>query len=279
MLLTKSYYVDELECWLRWHLNILQFDHVVIFDNESTINVNKILNKFPKNKIEYHFIQGWPDQFTLYNNHTKASKSQWIIPLDDDEYLYIGKEFNYSINEYISFLQKRYPSHMYYILWNNLMSKEPIQEKKELFINTHTYYSYKLLNRLYYYWPQDNGWGKCLINNNYKYNYFYLKNGSTGHIPLCLNNHSQTLLVNGKFVHREHINYPSESLFLQDCFIAHYQYKTKNDWILKCCSQRVNRKEESIVNKKKIYDMLYSKNYTMTECSLLKELWNRRYNE
>lgn len=275
MLLTKSYYQDELECWLKWHLNILHFDHIIIFDNESTVDVRKIINQFPQEKIEYFYIKGWPDQFSLYNDYLKRSKAQWIIPLDDDEYLYIGGKYKHNIKEYISYLQREYSNHMYYILWTNLLSKGYLQSKGDLFLNTHIYYSYQLLNRLYYYWPQDNGWGKCLINNDYGYNYFYFKKGSTGHIPLCLDNHNNVVLVNGKPISQEHINYPSETMFFKDCFIAHYQYKTKNDWIQKCDSMRVNRKEESIANKKKIYDMLYSPKPSLLECSIVKELWGK----
>ena len=94
-------------------------------------------------------------------------------------------------------------------------------------------------------------------------------------IFILRNNHNNVVLVNGKPISQEHINYPSETMFFKDCFIAHYQYKTKNDWIQKCDSMRVNRKEESIANKKKIYDMLYSPKPSLLECSIVKELWGK----
>ena len=108
MLLTKSDYPEELDCWLHWYLNILGFDHIVIFDNESPIDIQSVISKFPQDKIEYRFIPGWPNQYKLYTDYLKESKAQWVIPLDDDEFLYIGERYNYNIKDLIIAISSQY---------------------------------------------------------------------------------------------------------------------------------------------------------------------------
>ena len=97
LLLTRSYHSDELECWLEWYINILGVDHISLFDNESTIDVQGIISKY-KDKVSYRSISGWPNQHKLYSDYIKESEAQWVIPLDDDEFLYIG-------NKYLPFLK------------------------------------------------------------------------------------------------------------------------------------------------------------------------------
>lgn len=271
MLLTKSDYIEELECWLHWYLNILCFDHVVIFDNESPINIQSVISKFPKDKIDYRFIPGWPNQYKLYTEYLKESKAQWVIPLDDDEYLYIGKNYNHNIRDLINSLSIQHNKNKYYFLWVNLFSPEYLKSKSGLYVETHTAYSYKLCRKMRGSWPEDNSWGKCLINNSR--DYIYSTSYMGGHIPQCTNDDNTTILAcNGTEINSCSINNISE--INEDCFIAHYQYKSEFDWKLKCSRQSVYSQSISISSKKHIYNNLYSHKEPLSSCFLIKNLWN-----
>ena len=151
ILLTKNDHIDELECWIEWHSNVVKFDHIVVLDNESTIDAKQIcdkLNKTNNNKIEYCRIEGWPDQYKLYNDYINKSQSQWILTIDDDEYLYIGDKYNGNVNDFLSEMSIQYHTNKIYALWLNLMSKDEIQTKQDLYINTHTYATSTLSIRL-----------------------------------------------------------------------------------------------------------------------------------
>lgn len=269
LLLTKSDYPDELECWLNWYLNILKFDHIVILDNESPINIQDIISKFPQNKIEYHYILGWPNQHALYTEYLKKSKAEWVIPLDDDEYLYIGEKHNHNIKDLINYLYTSYRKNKYYFLWLNMFSPNYNKYRTGLFINTHTSYSYLACRRIYSSWPEDNGWGKCIINT--KLEYEYQTNSNVGHIPVCLNGDNTTVLYDGTETESAYI---SSNDFQQDCFIAHYQYKSDFDWERKCLRQVVHIPNRTNKSRKHIYRKLYEYKSMFKSCFLLKEMLN-----
>lgn len=281
VILTKSLYADELICWLEWHINIMGVDHIVIYDNESPIDILSIVSKFPQGKIEYHFIQGWPDQYTLYNSHLKETESQWVLPLDDDEFLYLSNKYE-NINTFISTLSQHYNRDMFYILWVSLLSGYKIQEHTDLFINTHTFYSFNACRKISGSWSRDSDWGKCLINTSHNYEY---KSGSktTGHIPQCVDNPKITpVLVNGNgtniinplSIQTGHLYYRKDERVLDtDCFIAHYHYRTKNDWIRKCKSWDVSSLHIDLHDKVYIYDKIYEYRSEFLPCVLLKDRW------
>lgn len=274
MLLTRSDYPDELECWLEWYLNILGFDHIVLFDNESQINIQSVLSKFPKEKIEYLYIKGWPNQYVLYTEYLKQSKANWVIALDDDEYLYIGERFNHNIKCLIEYLSQ-YEKNKIYLLWVNMFSPQYLKKRNGVYIKSHTAYSYNACRRLYSSWPQDNGWGKCLINNQFNYEYSHQSN--SGHIPECLNGDNTTILYDGTEIKGGHVD--SVNSIQEDCFIAHYQFKSDYDWEQKCIRPLADTQKRNIQSRKHVYRNLYDYSSTFKECVLLKELYIKYLNK
>ncbi len=268
VLLTKSDYTDELECWINWYLNILQFNHIVIYDNDSSISIPSIITKFPEDKIEYHPIQGWPNQYQLYTNHVRQSKANWIMALDDDEYLYIGEKFNHNIRNLIDYLYTTYRKNKYYFLWVNMFSPEYHRTRAGLYINTHTSYSYSACRRIHSSWPWGNDMGKSLINNQFDYEYSF--NKDLGHIPRCLNGDNTTLLYDGTVVNSVCVN--TQDKIQEDCFIAHYQYKSDSDWELKCSRPVASSQSYNLKSKKHIYRKLYEYKDMFKSCTLLKDL-------
>ena len=276
MLLTKQNYPDELRCWLNWYLNVIGFDHIAIFDNESPINVKDIISDYTSDKIDYNLIEGWSNQYKLYNDYIKSSESQYTIALDDDEFLYLGDRYKGNIKTFIESLSANYECYnKFYILWVNMFSPEHKSYRDDLFINTHTCYSYEVCNRIAGSWPEDNGWGKCLINTgNFEYEYLY---GRNAHAPKCLNGNDSLLLVYGNEyspIPYQHIRMNGQSLLNTDAFIAHYQFKSDKDWRLKCTRGRVDTTVNTILNKKHIYNEVQSHSKLFKDCTLVKDKWN-----
>ena len=276
LLLTRSYYPDELECWLEWYLNILGFDHIVIFDNDSTIDVQEIIKKY-KDRVSYRFLSGWPNQHKLYSDYIKESESQWLIPVDDDEFLYIGDKFNGSVKEFIQTMYSTYNKNKYYSLWVCMVSKEPMEKREGLFINTQDHYSYEAFYNLRRYWGIDNRLGKCFVNTDYSY--VYGNHSIAGHIPECLDGDNTTVLVNGNTTNGDWVIKDNEDIN-KDCFIAHYHTKSKEDWIIKCnrCSVRTGK---SLLSPRSlsVYDRLYQNKALFKPCTLLKDRWNNYLNK
>lgn len=274
MLLTKQVHSDELRCWLDWHLNVIKFDHVVLFDNESPINVQEIISNYPHDKIEYHLIKGYPDQNKLYNDHIKESNSEWSIALDDDEFLYIKDEL--TVNDLIKIISHEYHKYnKFYVLWVNLFSKDFIEKRSDLFINTHTYYSYEVFKHVKW---SDNGFGKCFINTGqYEYYYNYYKRA---HIPWCLNGNDRTLLAYGNdyryyscITYDHHVNLLNKSKPCDLCFIAHYQFKSNEDWILKCNRGLADNQYNFIKGFIDKYSDIYHHCELFKELSCVKDRW------
>ena len=158
-----------------------------------------------------------------------------------------------------------------------MFSKDKILTWDKPYIITHTYYSYEACKNLYNVWLQGNGFGKSLINLKYKWDYRF-----NLHIPKCLNGNTECITVNGDIVKRHNLS----KILLEseddehcayglnpDCFIAHYQFKTFEDWKTKCMTRRATNPLISIRNKVNVYDELYKYANTFKECTLLKDMY------
>ena len=102
VLLTKSYNLEDFKDWMSWHLNTCHFDHIHVFDNESTVDIKSVCESYG-DRVSYELIKGWPNQYALYNRYiNNENKAWWCLPIDDDEFLYM-KSFdnvNYMLLHY-----------------------------------------------------------------------------------------------------------------------------------------------------------------------------------
>lgn len=271
ILLTKSDHEDEFRCWLDWHLNVIKFDHAVVFDNESNVGIKSVCNEYG-DRVDYHFVSGWPDMNKLRNEQIKSSLAKWVIPLDDDEFLYVGDKYNHNVNEFLNSMYSVYHRNKVYIAWVNLMSKDEIQFKSDLYINTHTYYSNKALLNIYRYWRADNGWGKCFSNTEFPHYYSSHNRYSSGHIPRYTSGDNTAIYANGNKVLHEW--QPGGIEVNTDCFIAHYQFKTLNDWKIKCSRPLVDNQITKPAPYVHVYEKLYRYKSLFEPFTLIKDTWN-----
>ena len=128
MLLTKYLNPDDLREWLDHHLNVCKFDRVHVFDNESSYDVKSICAGYG-DRVTYELIEGQAYQYRLYDSYIECrSNAEWIMPLDDDEYLDIG-DFD-SIYDGIMYYRNKFPHmDMLAIRWKHLFPKKFKEER------------------------------------------------------------------------------------------------------------------------------------------------------
>lgn len=93
--------------WLEWHLNIIKFDHAIIIDNDSPVDIYSECLKY--NNVEYIKKIGTVSQSDLYTYYVNNSKSYWCLCIDDDEFLYISDKYQNSINNLLKSFSNEYP--------------------------------------------------------------------------------------------------------------------------------------------------------------------------
>lgn len=134
ILLTK--YLDALDMveWINHHLNVVKFDHIHVFDNTSNSDIKGVCDSYNEvygDKISYQKVYGHPRQYRLYDAYiNNISDAEWVMPIDDDEYLDIG-DFD-SVYDAIKYYDNKLPHMMVLgVRWKHLFPKKFHSERKE----------------------------------------------------------------------------------------------------------------------------------------------------
>lgn len=134
ILLTK--YLDALDMveWIDHHLNVVKFDHIHVFDNTSNSDIKGVCDSYNEvygDKISYQKVYGHPRQYRLYDAYiNNISDAEWVMPIDDDEYLDIGN-FD-SVYDAIKYYDNKLPHMMILgVRWKHLFPKKFHSERKE----------------------------------------------------------------------------------------------------------------------------------------------------
>jgi len=130
MLLTKYLSFEDMREWLDWHLYRCGIDHIHIFDNGLDFDLSE-LSKYYGDRISFEKVEGKPRQYALYDEYIlKKSEAQWIMPIDDDEYLNFSPEFKKLI-DVIQYYRKKIPLlNMLAVRWLHLFP-ESFQTERE----------------------------------------------------------------------------------------------------------------------------------------------------
>lgn len=126
--ITKYMNVRDMDEWLRWHIDVCHFDHIHIIDNDSTFDVNSVCERYGS-KVSCETIHGYPRQYAIYDDYVNnRSKSEWIMPIDDDEYLELSSEFA-TVADAISYYKAQLPDmELLAVRWKHLF---PLKFKSE----------------------------------------------------------------------------------------------------------------------------------------------------
>lgn len=99
LLITNTNNHFDFDLWIRWHLNYIKFDHIVVIDNSKESIVKNICAKHEK--IKYIKLEQQLSQSEIYNYYLNNSEAEWVLPIDDDEFLYLNNFV--TIKNYINY--------------------------------------------------------------------------------------------------------------------------------------------------------------------------------
>ena len=141
LLITASNDINIINDWLFWHINICKFEHIVLIDNSVTKNIKQCIK--PYSNIDYVSIDGNISQSDLYTKFVNQSNAYWVLPIDDDEILYIPDEYNNNINNFIvnnvMTMKERY--YKIGFSWLMMFSNGLLQKSGNSFLEDYNYYA------------------------------------------------------------------------------------------------------------------------------------------
>lgn len=240
LLLTKSYNLQDFKDWLDWHINKIKFDHIHIFDNESTVDIKSVCDTYG-NKVSYEKVIGFPDQYNRYNDYVNnRTEAWWVLPIDDDEYLWM-KNFD-NVNDMILFYQKKWKDmNKLSIRWKNMFPDNVNEERGEKSLMDFCKNSNEEWAKLF---DGGNKPIKTFVRTTDKI--FYSLDTRETHNPISLNRMSY--MCNGERVKGNW--YMGDLNTDNDLKILHFQFKSKTEWIWKCNNRsRVSMKNGVLYQK------------------------------
>ena len=237
-LITKSYYNFDIICWVDHYLNWCGFDHVTIYDNDTSccnisecfknddkVTVYKISDKELSNTI----------QTNLYIKHAKNSNYEWIFFCDDDEYLWFNKLKYKTINNFISILQTKNID-CFIIPWLMVSYeayKAPLNRTRSMKYDcSFTDCGLNDINKAVY---------KPLVKNNFKDIEFFTTHFiSNKKNYYNLTNYYTNNDVNGKNETNTIVPLISYTIKTSDILLPHYHIRSINEWNMKMERRRID---------------------------------------
>lgn len=272
VLLTKSYNLQDFKDWLHWHLDIIGFDHAHIFDNESSVDIKTVCDSYG-DKVSYELVKGWPNQYALYNRYiNNESKAWWVLPIDDDEFLYIGEKYNHNVMDMLLALDQKYKMNKLSIQWRNMFPFEYTKTRTKSLIENCNAWSNEACSAIFPLWRQDNRWIKTFTKNTGNWYWGIPHNG--GHNPSHCATKVDSVMPDGRIVKNSADNIGSPINSFNDVYIAHCQYKSDDEWQMKC-TKRISAANKSFnKNKPKVFSELYKHKDKFNKCEDLIKIWN-----
>ena len=273
VLLTKSYNLQDFKDWMHWHLDIIGFQRCHIFDNESSVDIKSVCKSYG-DRVTYELVKGWPNQYALYNRYiNNESPAWWVLPIDDDEFLYVSGRYKNNINVALLKLQQRFPDMMKLSMsWKNMFPLTFTKTRTTSLIENATGWSNIVSESLFNEWRQDNRWIKTLVNT--VHHWFWGRPHNGGHNPseYGTNNAIVSYMADGTVIRNcSDVVYPPKNEL--DLFIAHYQFKSDDEWKMKCANRVSAASTTFNKNKPLIYSLLYKPYKQFNVENKLVELW------
>lgn len=250
--LTKYMNERDMHEWLKWHIDICHFDHIHIIDNDSNFDIKSVCEQY-NGKVSYEQIHGYPRQYAIYDNYiNNMSTAEWVMPIDDDEYLEISNEFA-SVAEAISYYKGQMPDmEMLAVRWKHLF---PNKFKTERTGNVLDYCTREHLTLASTFHPFGDCGVKPIIHRTGKVQY---QEGiiHRGHIPL----HEKTSFAYGfdgrKLVENSFDQLPTDTTN-EKIRLIHCRFKGYSDYLNKYILNEGIQISDKIPHKKRfIFNLL-----------------------
>lgn len=92
LLLTRYFQREsDFDEWVQHHLS-LGFSHIHVFDNGTVFDLESACKKYG-DAVSYEKVEGHVCQYALYEKYIKGCNAEYVMPIDDDEYLWLAPEF------------------------------------------------------------------------------------------------------------------------------------------------------------------------------------------
>ena len=180
MLLTKHLDEPDMVAWLDWHLNRCGFDRVHVFDNESGFDVRRVCDRYG-DRVTYEKVEGHPRQYRLYDRYVNfQSQAEWIMPIDDDEFLDLGEFEN--VGAMLDYYRKKLPHlGMLAIRWRHLFPTDFNQKRTSTVLEYCTEENPELARK---FMKLGDGTIKCIVRRCGQIHYQETwENPAGGHVP------------------------------------------------------------------------------------------------
>ena len=232
ILLTKYSNPDDLIEWLEHHISKVKFDHIHVFDNESNYDVKAVCDMYGE-RVSYQKVYGQARQYRLYNAYINdLSSAEWVMPIDDDEYLDIG-DFN-SVYDAIQYYNNKLPHMMILgVRWKHLFPKKFHTEREGKVLDYCTEENPTLAKSFMHLGDTT---VKCIVKRygNVHYEETWETPGS-GHVP----KHScffGAVMCDGRAAFKCGIPNCPDHLEDERIRLLHCRYKGYSEWMAKYCN-------------------------------------------
>lgn len=309
LLITDSDNYYNIIDWLYWHLNIIGFEHAVVIDNSQNSILKKIVAKnLFGDKVSFHF---WPyklSQTGTYTEFVNKSEAWWVLPIDDDEYLYLNPDYYKNINDIIT-KSKNYLkiSFNWLMMFSNGLIEQ--NDKKESYLNKFKYY----LNNKNILTANDfEIYGsfydvKVMVNTSIKHLYSINKGTDTFVTKKQVNftdnnvnydyehmgNVHNPLTYYDKYYFAYNIAHDIETIgylsdrpasILDNAYLMHFKFRTLEEWNYKCYNRNKFSDTRDVFftrqylsdNIKKLYDKIHT---SLSLCNSAEIIYNKYRND
>jgi len=253
VLLTKSYNLQDFKDWMHWHLDIVGFQRCHVFDNESSVDIKSVCDSYG-DRVTYELIKGWPNQYALYNRYiNNESPAWWVLPIDDDEFLYVSDKYKNNVNVFLLANSKAHPDWCKVCVgWRNMFPATFTEERTNphMILNA-TGWS----NEASSIWQVGNRPVKTFVNTVYHYDWADKYGQHRTHNPFVIGNDKYGYTMNNERIDESWQRYAT--LGTEPIILYHYQFKCNSEWIYKCN----RRKSAGAVGFNKKFPTKYSELY------------------
>lgn len=204
VLIVKTDYSYNLVEWINYY-NTIGFDHIVIYDNDSSVNFKNITELYSNvNYIKIDFFV----QSELFKTHYKATQAEWVYFADLDEFLWFDLTKYKNVNDFIVKKSTELNTNIIGIYWIKIGSNKVI-EHRDNSINTTQIKTFKYINPKY----ESESWLKLIYKSNVNINEFNIH--FVNPITLIKDIHNNIITIDNIKVNN--YNYIND-----DCLIYHY---------------------------------------------------------
>lgn len=269
VLLTKSYNLQDFKDWMRWHMDIIGFQRCHVFDNESSVDIKSECQKYG-DRVTYELVNGWPNQYALYNRYiNNESPAWWVLPIDDDEFLYVSDKYKHNVNRFMLDNAKKHPDWCKVCVgWRNMFPEKFAEHR----VNAHL-----ILNAT--------GWSneasacfqvgnlpvKTFVNTVYQYDWADRNKQHRTHNPFVVGQDMPGFTMNNEPIHGSWQKSPTRGT--EDIILYHYQFKCNSEWLMKC-AKRISPGDKNFKkNFPDRYSRLYDRKHDIKQDKRMALLW------